>query len=41
MKSTIEEILNKVIKFKLCEKEIIVINDCSVDSSYEIIEKCH
>ena len=37
--STIEEILNKVIKFKLCEKEIIVIDDCSVDNSYEIIKK--
>lgn len=36
---TIEEILNKVIKFKLCEKEIIVIDDCSVDNSYEIIKK--
>ena len=36
---TIEEILNKVIKFNLCEKEIIVIDDCSVDNSYEIIKK--
>ena len=36
---TIEEILNKVIKFNLCEKEIIVIDDCSVDTSCEIIKK--
>ena len=36
---TIEEILNKVIKFNLCKKEIIVIDDCSVDTSHEIIKK--
>jgi glycosyltransferase involved in cell wall biosynthesis len=36
---TIEEILNKVVKFNLCKKEIIVIDDCSVDTSHEIIKK--
>jgi glycosyltransferase involved in cell wall biosynthesis len=37
-KLTIETIVNKVFKFNLCEKEIIIIDDCSTDSSKDIIK---
>tara|TARA_B100000795_G_C22603201_1_gene362086 strand:+ start:14 stop:706 length:693 start_codon:yes stop_codon:yes gene_type:complete len=36
---TIEKIVAKVAMFKTLEKEIIIIDDCSSDSSREIIEK--
>tara|TARA_B110000211_G_scaffold231795_1_gene294100 strand:- start:495 stop:1187 length:693 start_codon:yes stop_codon:yes gene_type:complete len=36
---TIEQIVNKVLKFKTLEKEILIIDDCSVDNSREIIKK--
>ena len=35
---TISQIINKVDKFKSFSKEIIVVNDCSTDSSKQIIE---
>ena len=38
-KFTIEKIISKVLKFNLYEKEIIIIDDCSTDSSNEIIKK--
>ena len=37
-KFTIKKIVNKVLKFKLYEKEIIIIDDCSTDSSKDIIK---
>ena len=37
-KLTIETIVNKVLKFNLYEKEIIIIDDCSTDSSKDIIK---
>lgn len=37
-KSTIETIINKVLKFDLYEKEIIVVDDCSIDTSRDIIK---
>ena len=37
--STIKIIIEKVLKFNLYEKEILIIDDCSTDSSREIIEK--
>jgi glycosyltransferase involved in cell wall biosynthesis len=37
-KLTIETIVNKVVKFDLYEKEIIIIDDCSTDSSKDIIK---
>ena len=36
---TIEQVVNKVLKFKTLEKEILIIDDCSVDNSREIIKK--
>ena len=36
---TIEQVVNKVLKFKTLEKEILIIDDCSVDDSREIIKK--
>ena len=36
---TIEEMVNKVLKFNTLEKEILIIDDCSVDDSREIIKK--
>ena len=36
---TIEQVVNKVLKFNTLEKEIIIIDDCSVDGSREIIKK--
>ena len=38
-KFTIEKIISKVLKLNLYEKEIIIIDDCSTDSSNEIIKK--
>ncbi len=35
---TLEKIVNKVLKFKSFEKEIIIVDDCSLDGSAEIIE---
>ena len=37
--STIKIIVEKVLKFNLYEKEIIIVDDCSTDSSRQIIEK--
>ena len=37
-KSTIETIISKVIKFDLYEKEIIIVDDCSTDTSKDIIK---
>ena len=37
-KLTIGPIVNKVVKFNLYEKEIIIIDDCSTDSSKDIIK---
>ena len=37
--STIKIIIEKVLKFNLYEKEILIIDDCSTDSSREIIKK--
>ena len=34
---TIKKLVEKVIKFSLYEKEIIIIDDCSTDNSREII----
>ena len=34
---TLEEIVNKVMKFKSFEKEIIIVDDCSKDSTQKII----
>ena len=36
---TIEQVVNKVLKFNTLEKEILIIDDCSVDDSREIIKK--
>ncbi len=36
---TLEKIVNKVLKFKSFEKEIIIVDDCSSDRSGEIIDK--
>ena len=36
---TIKIIIEKVLKFNLYEKEIIIIDDCSIDSSRQIIKK--
>ena len=36
---TIEQVVNKVLKFKTLEKEILIIDDYSVDNSREIIKK--
>jgi|TARA_B110000027_G_C16088509_1_gene287211 glycosyltransferase involved in cell wall biosynthesis len=36
---TIEQVVNKVLKFNTLEKEIIIVDDCSIDSSREIIKK--
>ncbi len=35
---TLEKIVNKVLKFKSFEKEIIIVDDCSLDGSAEIID---
>jgi len=35
---TLEEIVNKVLKSKILEKEIIIIDDCSYDGTREILE---
>lgn len=35
---TIEEIVEKVLKFNLFEKEIIIVDDCSTDKTKKIIE---
>ncbi len=35
---TIEEIIEKVLKFNLFEKEIIIVDDCSTDKTKKIIE---
>ena len=37
--NTIKIIIEKVLKFNLYEKEILVIDDCSTDRSREIIKK--
>ena len=37
--NTIKIIVEKVLKFNLYEKEIIIIDDCSIDSSRQIIKK--
>ena len=37
--NTIKIIIEKVLKFNLYEKEIIIIDDCSTDSSRQIIKK--
>ena len=37
--NTIKIIVEKVLKFNLYEKEIIIVDDCSTDSSRQIIEK--
>ena len=37
--STIKIIIEKVLKFNLYEKEILIIDDCSTDRSREIIKK--
>ena len=36
---TIEQVVNKVLKFNTLEKEILIIDDCSVDDSREIIRR--
>ncbi len=36
---TIEKIVDKILKFQSLDKEIIIIDDCSVDKSREIIER--
>ena len=36
---TLKKLIEKVLKFKLNEKEILIIDDCSTDSSKQIIEK--
>ena len=36
---TIEQVVNKVLKFNTLEKEILIIDDCSVDDSREIIKR--
>ena len=36
---TLEKIVNKVLKFKSFEKEIIIVDDCSSDRSGEIIDR--
>ena len=37
MKKTIKILVEKVLQFNLCEKEIIIIDDCSIDNSKTII----
>ena len=34
---TLEQIVNKVLKFKTFEKEIIIVDDCSEDNTQTII----
>ena len=36
---TLKKLIEKVLQFKLNEKEILIIDDCSTDSSKQIIEK--
>ncbi len=37
--NTLKKLIEKVLQFKLHEKEILIIDDCSTDSSKEIIKK--
>ena len=37
--NTIKIIVEKVLKFNLYEKEIIIVDDCSIDNSRQIIKK--
>ena len=36
---TLKKLVQKVIQFKLHEKELLIIDDCSTDSSREIIKE--
>ncbi len=36
---TLKKLIEKVLQFKLLEKEVLIIDDCSTDSSKEIIKK--